>query len=59
MIGKHLFYTMVPLSLGAGSSSGSWPGAARAARLLAACSPGALAWTALAFWIARLVQASS
>jgi hypothetical protein len=59
MIGKHLFYTMVPLALGSGLFL--WQLARRGgpARLLAVLLAVALAWTALAFWIARLVQAST
>jgi hypothetical protein len=59
MIGKHLYYTMVPLSLGSGIflwllvRGGGWP--RRAAWALAAV----LLLTALLFWADRLVRAST
>jgi hypothetical protein len=59
MIGKHLYYTMVPLSLGSGiflwllARRGGWP--RRAAWALAAV----LLLTALLFWADRLVRAST
>ncbi len=59
MIGKHLFYTMVPLALGSGIvlaalwQRGGW------ARWAAGLLSSTLAWTALVFWIERLVRASS
>ncbi|HMA35192.1 MAG TPA: hypothetical protein VKY74_12050, partial [Chloroflexia bacterium] len=59
MIGKHLFYTMVPLALGSGlflwrlTRRGGW------GQVWAWLLAGTLATTALVFWIARLVQASS
>jgi hypothetical protein len=59
MIGKHLFYTMVPLSLGLGIFLWLLVRRGGAARLFAALTAGALAWTALAFWVARLVSAST
>jgi hypothetical protein len=59
MIGKHLFYTMVPLSLGLGIFLWWLARRGGAARLFAVLTAGALAWTALAFWIARLVSAST
>ena len=59
MIGKHLFYTIVPLSLGLGIFCWGLVRRGGAARLLAVLTAGALAWTALAFWVARLVSAST
>jgi hypothetical protein len=59
MIGKHLFYTIVPLSLGLGIFLWLLVRRGGAARLLVALTAGALAWTALAFWVARLVSAST
>ncbi len=59
MIGKHLFYTMVPLSLGLGLFLWLLVRRGGAARLFALLTASALAWTALAFWIARLVAAST
>ncbi|MDQ2807840.1 MAG: hypothetical protein M3Z04_13175 [Chloroflexota bacterium] len=59
MIGKHLFYTMVPLALGsgivlaAGWRRGGWT------RWWVRLLGTALVWSALAFWIERLVRASS
>jgi hypothetical protein len=59
MIGKHLYYTMVPLSLGSGiflwllARRGGWP--RRAAWVLAAV----LLLTGLLFWADRLVRAST
>ena len=59
MIGKHLYYTMVPLSLGSGiflwllARRGGWP--RRAAWVLAAV----LLLAALLFWADRLVRAST
>ena len=57
MIGKHLFYTVVPLSLGAGIFLWNLARRGGAARALAWLAVAALAWTALAFWVMRLVQA--
>ena len=59
MIGKHLFYTMVPLALGGGIAlaalwrRGGW------ARWAVGLLGTALVWSALAFWIERLVRASN
>ena len=58
MIGKHIFYTVFPLSLGAGIFLWKLTRRGGAVRLFAFLSAGALAWTALAFWVQRLVQAS-
>jgi hypothetical protein len=58
MIGKHLFYTMVPLSLGAGLFLWALARRGGPARLAAWLLMGALGWTALVFWIERLVRAS-
>jgi hypothetical protein len=58
MIGKHLFYTVVPLSLGAGIFLWQVMLRGRAARVLSWLIAGALAWAGLAFWVMRLVQAS-
>ncbi len=58
MIGKHLFYTVFPLSLGAGIFLWSLARRGGAARWFAILATGALAVTALAFWVQRLVQAS-
>ena len=58
MIGKHLFYTVVPLSLGSGIFLwGLWQ-KGNISRLFVVLAGAALAWTALAFWVQRLVQAS-
>jgi len=59
MIGKHLFYTMAPLALGSGIAlaavwrRGGW------ARLWVGLLGMALVWSALTFWVERLVRASS
>ncbi len=58
MIGKHIFYTVFPLSLGAGIFLWGLARRGGAVRWFAYLSAGALAWTALAFWVQRLVQAS-
>jgi hypothetical protein len=59
MIGKHLFYTMGPLSLGLGIFFWLLARRGRAARLFVILTAGLLAWTALTFWVARLVAAST
>jgi len=59
MIGKHLFYTVLPLAVGAGIFLWLLTRRDGAARLLAGLIMGALAWTALAFWAERLIQAST
>jgi hypothetical protein len=59
MIGKHLFYTMVPLALGSGLFLWALARRGGATRLLAWLLAGALTWAALAFWVQRLVQAST
>ncbi|HUS16500.1 MAG TPA: hypothetical protein VM536_15995, partial [Chloroflexia bacterium] len=59
MIGKHLFYTMVPLALGGGLFLHQIARRGARARQLAILLAAALAWTALIFWLARLVQAST
>jgi hypothetical protein len=58
MIGKHIFYTVFPLSVGAGIFLWGLARRGGAVRWFAYLSAGALAWTALAFWAQRLVQAS-
>jgi hypothetical protein len=58
MIGKHLFYTVVPLSLGGGIFLWDLWQKGSVSRLFVVLVSAALAWTALAFWVQRLVQAS-
>jgi hypothetical protein len=58
MIGKHLFFTVVPLSLGSGIFFGRLLQRGSRARLFCLLVASTLAWTALAFWVQRLVQAS-
>ncbi len=58
MIGKHLFFTVVPLSIGSGIFFLQLAQRRGKARLFCFLAAGALAWTALAFWVQRLVQAS-
>jgi hypothetical protein len=59
MIGKHLFFTMVPVAVAAGyalwqlSRRRGWAG------LLAALALTTFAWQGVVFWIDRLVTASS
>ena len=52
------FYTVFPLSLGAGIFLWGLARRGGAVRWFAYLSAGALAWTALAFWVQRLMQAS-
>jgi hypothetical protein len=59
MIGKHLFFTVVPLSLGCGIFFWNLVKRRGMARLFCLLAGGALAWTAIAFWVQRLVQASN
>lgn len=59
MIGKHLFYTVFPLSLGAGIFLWALARRPGPARIFALLTVGALAVTALTFWVQRLVQASA
>jgi hypothetical protein len=59
MIGKHLFFTMLPVAVAGGmglvalGGRGTWGG--RLAGLLL----GTVAWQALVFWVERLVRAST
>jgi peptidoglycan/LPS O-acetylase OafA/YrhL len=59
MIGKHLFFTMLPVALAGGvmlfqlSRGGRW----RAT--LAALAFATIGWQGLVFWVERLVRASS
>jgi hypothetical protein len=59
MIGKHLFFTMVPVAVAGGyalwqlSRRRGWAG------VLAALALTAFAWQGVVFWIDRLVRASS
>ncbi|MDQ3704288.1 MAG: hypothetical protein M3437_03520 [Chloroflexota bacterium] len=59
MIGKHLFFTMLPVAVAGGvglvalGGRGTWGG--RFAGLLL----GTVAWQALVFWVERLVRAST
>ncbi|HVF98197.1 MAG TPA: hypothetical protein VND68_00010 [Chloroflexia bacterium] len=59
MIGKHLFFTMLPVAVLGGlgvaalGERGAW------GRRLAALTLGAVAWQALVFWVERLVRAST
>ncbi len=55
MIGKHLFYTMVPLALGGGIFLALLARRGGMARLLAVLLGVALGVTALGFWLTRLV----
>src|SRR5205823_5942975 len=59
MIGKHLFFTMVPVAVAGGYAL--WQLARRRgwAGLLAALALATFAWQGVVFWIDRLVRASS
>jgi len=58
MIGKHLFFTVVPLSLGVGIFFLQLAQRGGKARLFCFLSAGVLDSTALLFWVQRFVQAS-
>jgi hypothetical protein len=58
MIGKHLFYTMVPLALGSGIALAALGRRGGWGRVWTGLLAAALAATALVFWIERLWRAS-
>jgi hypothetical protein len=59
MIGKHLFFTMVPVAIGAGVALFAFARRGKWGTMLAALSLALVAWQGLIFWIARLVGQSS
>jgi hypothetical protein len=59
MIGKHLFFTMVPVAVLGGSALGMlWP-RRRWGAALATLTLAAVGWQGLVFWVDRLVRAST
>ena len=59
MIGKHLFFTMLPLAAAGGVALWTLARRSRPGALLAGLALAALAWQAVVFWAARLLAASS
>jgi hypothetical protein len=59
MIGKHLFFTMVPVAVAGGVALFAFARRGRWGAALAGLGVALVAWQGLIFWIARLVGASS
>ena len=59
MIGKHLFFTMLPVAVLGGLGLAALGGRGAWGRRLAGLTLSAVAWQALVFWVERLVRAST
>jgi hypothetical protein len=59
MIGKHLFFTMVPVAVAGGVAMWQVGRRGRSATVLAAVLLATVGWQGLIFWIDRLVGAST
>jgi hypothetical protein len=59
MIGKHLFFTMLPVAVAGGIGLAALGARGVWGRWLAALLLGTITWQALAFWVERLVRAST
>lgn len=59
MIGKHLFFTMVPVAVAGGVALFAFARRGRWGAVLAGLGVALVAWQGLVFWIARLVGQSS
>jgi hypothetical protein len=59
MIGKHLFFTMLPVAVLGGVGLAALSGRGTWGRTLAALTLSAVAWQGLVFWVERLVRAST
>ena len=59
MIGKHLFFTMVPVAVSGGVALFAFARRRRWATVLAGLALSLIAWQGLVFWIGRLVGQSS
>jgi hypothetical protein len=59
MIGKHLFFTMVPVAVAGGVALFALTRRGKWGAVLAGLGVALVAWQGLAFWIARLVGQSS
>ena len=59
MIGKHLFFTMLPVALAGGILLFSLGRGGRWRAMLAALVFAVIGWQGLVFWVERLVRASS
>lgn len=59
MIGKHLFFTMLPVAVLGGLGLAALGGRGAWGRRLAGLTLGTVAWQALVFWVERLVRAST
>ncbi|HEX8231058.1 MAG TPA: hypothetical protein VF826_17355 [Chloroflexia bacterium] len=59
MIGKHLFFTMLPVAVAGGAGLAALGGHGTWGRRLAGLLLSAVAWQALVFWVERLVRAST
>ncbi len=59
MIGKHLFFTMIPVAVLGGTSLWLLARRGRASGVLAALALALVTWQGLIFWIDRLIRASS
>ncbi|HEX9987760.1 MAG TPA: hypothetical protein VGE45_04680 [Chloroflexia bacterium] len=59
MIGKHLFFTMLPVAAAGGVALWEFGRRGRWATALMVLAFGAIGWQALIFWVERLVRAST
>jgi hypothetical protein len=59
MIGKHLFFTMVPVAVAGGVALFAFARRGRWGTVLAGLAVALIGWQGLIFWIGRLVGQSS
>jgi hypothetical protein len=59
MIGKHLFFTMVPVAVAGGVALFAYARRGRWSTLFAGLAVALIAWQGLIFWIGRLGGQSS
>jgi hypothetical protein len=59
MIGKHLFFTMLPIAVAGGIYLAALARRRRLSSLLAGLVFTLLAWQGIVFWLDRIVRASS
>lgn len=59
MIGKHLFFVMLPVAVAGGAAIWGYARRGRWATVLASLALSLVAWQGLVFWVERLVRQSS
>ncbi len=59
MIGKHLFFVMLPIAIGGGAALYAFSRRGRWGLVLASLAVGLVAWQGIVFWVERLVRQSS